>query len=686
MANYLLEIRTEEIPARFMKGALNELLQKTKKQLDKNCINWDVIKIMGTCRRIAIIIIGLSLTTKPIHIKSKGPNIKAAYNETSGEPTKALLGFCKEHGISQGEVSKKNIKNIEYVYYEKIIPGVEIKTLLSSIVEKILKSMHFSKMMHWGNEKTSFIRPIRSIISIFNNQPLTIEFAGVKSSNITVGHRLLSNGDIEITNDKLYESALEKEYVICNIEKRRDLILKGIRKEEKKNGGKIVHVDNLLDEMLFLIEYPTVFTGSFNKEYLKLPKDVIITTMAKHQKYFPLENSNGDLLPKFLGVRCGNYYALDTVIKGNEKVLIARLEDAKFFFEEDQKKPLSSLIEKLNHVIFQEQLGTIGSKVQRIIELSEYIGNQFNFKEITEIKETAALCKCDLETQMVYEFPELQGKMGRYYSEIEGTKSIVSIGIEEHYKPIFAGDNVAKTITGIAVSIADKIDTVTGMIGIGLIPTGSQDPYALRRHALGIIRTLIENKLHLSLRNLVFKTKALYGSILTELIIEDVLNFFKLRLKVILREELSYDLVESLLKENIDDIYSIYLKAIDLNNFSQTKSFKDLVEVLKRANNIIKKQKEVPVIFSENLFKNDFEKALGRKVVLLKKDFSEALKKQDYRKAMIIFSTLKKEIADFFENVMVMVDEEAVKNNRLGLLNTILKMGSQLFDVDSVII
>ena len=685
MANYLLEIRTEEVPARFMKGALKELLEKTKKQLDKDGIPWDVVKMMGTPRRMTMTITGLALATEPIHIESKGPNVKAAYNET-GEPTKALLGFCRGQGISSEELSTKIIKDIEYIYIEKTIPGVETKTLLPSIIEKVLKSMRFPKMMHWGNEETAFVRPVRSIISTFDNQPLTIEFAGIKSSNTTVGHRFLSKGNIKITNDGLYESTLEKEYVICDIEKRRELIQKGISEEEKKVGGKFVPSDNLLEEVLFLVEHPTVFTGSFNKEYLKLPKEVVMITMAKHQKYFPLENNNGDLLPNFIGVRCGDDYALDTVIKDNEKVLIARLEDAKFFFEEDQKTPLNFLIEKLNRVVFQEQLGTIGNKVQRITELSEYIGNQLNFKEIAEIKETATFCKCDLETQMVCEFPELQGKMGRYYSEIEGAKPLVSIGIEEHYKPIFAGDSVAKTTTGIAVAIADKIDTIIGMIGIGLMPTGSQDPYALRRHALGIVRTLIENKLHLSLRDLVSKAKILYGSILTELLIEDVLDFFKLRLKVILEKELSYDLVDSLLNGDIDNIYSVYLKALDLKNFSQSESFKDLVEVLKRAKNILKKQKVVPVIFSENLFEDDSEKALGRKVASIERDFSEALKKQDYREAMTIFVTLKKEIAEFFENVTVMADDEAVKNNRLGLLGTILKMGDQLFDVESVVI
>ena len=685
MVNYLLEIRTEEIPACLIKGALNELLEKIKKQLDKDGIFWDDIKMMGTPRRMTMIISGLSLVTKPVYVEIKGPDIKVAYNEFK-EPTKALLGFCKDKGINLGDISRKTIKDIEYIYIKKTIPGIETKILLPSIIEKVLNSMHFPKMMHWGNEKIAFIRPVRSIISIFDNQPLTIEFAGIKSSNITVGHRFLSKDNIKITNVELYESILEKEYVICNIEKRRNLILKGISEEEKKVGGKFISSNKLFEEILFLVEHPTVFTGSFSKEYLKLPKEIVMLTMIKHQKYFPLENNNGDLLPNFIGVRCGDDHAINTVIKGNEKVLIARLEDVKFFFEEDQKIPLNSLIGKLNYVVFQEQLGTIGNKVQRITEISEYIGNQLNFKEIAEIKETAILCKCDLETQMVYEFPELQGKIGRYYSEIEGVKSLVSIGIEEHYKPIFAGDSVAKTITGISVAIADKIDTVVGMIGIGLIPTGSQDPYALRRHTLGIIRTLIENKLHLSLKELVLKVKILYGSILKELAIEDVLDFFRLRLKVILEKELSYDLVDSILKGDIDDVYSVYLKALDLKNFSQSESFKDLIEVLKRSKNILKKQKKVSVIFSENLFKNDFERALGRKVTLLKRNFFEALKKQEYREAMTIFANLKKEMAEFFENVVVMVDEEKVKNNRLGLLGTILKMGDQLFDIESIVI
>ena len=496
----------------------------------------------------------------------------------------------------------------------------------------------------------------------------------------------LSTGMIEIPKDNQYEGVLEKEYVICDINKRRELILSGISVEEEKVNGKFVPSDNLLEEVLFLVEYPTVFSESFKEEYLKLPKEVVMITMAKHQKYFPLENKEGELLPNFIGVRCGNKHALDTVIKGNENVLVARLEDAKFFFEEDQKIPLISLFEKLNRVIFQEQLGTIGNKVKRISDLAEDIGNQLNFKAIRAIRETAKLCKCDLETQMVYEFPELQGKMGRYYSEIEGAEPLVSVGIEEHYKPVFAGDHVPTTETGIAVAIADKMDTIVGMIGIGLIPTGSQDPYALRRHALGIVRTLIENKLHLSLTDLVEKSKKLYGSILSELNNEQVLDFFKLRLKVILEKELSYDLVDSILKGNIDDMYAVYIKALDLKNFSQSESFKDLVEVLQRAKNIVKKQKTVPIVFTEDLFETESEKALGNKVNILEKEFVKALAEQNYREAMTIFVTLKKELADFFENVMVISEEEAVKNNRLGLLGAILKMGDQLFDVESVVI
>lgn len=685
MANYLLEVRTEEIPARFMKAALAELEMRTKKYLDKDGIPYGSFKMMGTPRRLAMAIFDMAIATDPVAVESKGPNVKAAYDE-KGEPTKALLGFCRGQGITPEEVSTKLIKGVEYIYLEKTVPGVNTNTLLPGIIEKVLKEMHFPKMMHWGNEATAFVRPVRSIISLFDNEEMPVTFAGVKSSNKTVGHRFLSEGMVTINREDTYVDTLRDHYVICDIDERRNLILAGIAKEEINFNGQYVPSGDLLEEVLFLVEYPTVFTGSFKKEYLLLPKEVVMITMAKHQKYFPLEAADGKLLPNFIGVRCGNCDAIETVIKGNEKVLVARLEDARFFYEEDQKTPLLSLREKLDRVVFQEQLGTIGNKIDRIATVSAFVGQTLDFKCDGAIEETALLCKCDLETQMVYEFPELQGKMGRYYAEIEGYDPLVSTGIEEHYKPVFAADSVAKTQTGIAVALADKMDTIIGMIGIGLMPTGSQDPYALRRHALGIVRTLIENKLHFSLEELILASKKAYGSVVDAIDLKAVKDFFKLRLKVILEKELSYDLVDSLLKGDTDDVYSTYLKALDLKTFSQKEAFKDLVEVLKRAKNIVKKQESVPVVFDNKLLVENAEVILGKKVSDLEAVFNDAIFKKDYLKAMELFVGLKGELADFFESVMVIAEDEAIKNNRLGLLGAILIMGDQLFDVESVVI
>lgn len=680
MADYLLEIGLEEVPAGTIDDVISQLSNKLMSLLNEKRISYDSFKTFGTPRRIGFRINGLAEKGESITIETKGPSVKAAYKE--GEPTKALEGFCRGQGIEVDKLVVKKLNNDEYVYAIKDIEGVDVKAELAGFVITAISSINFSKPMYWGEGLIQFIRPIRTLISIWNDEILPLEFGGIVADRKSRGHRFLFDGEIEVRSAVDYEATLASAYVVVDKDIRKKLVLEGISNKEQELNCKVIVTDELLQEVLYLVEYPTVFVGNFNQDYLKLPKEAITTTMVNNQKYFPVTDEAGKIMPYFIGVRCGNDFSIDKVISGNEKVLKARLEDARFFFIEDQKVPLLDLRTKLDKVIYQKQLGSIGDKIDRIVSVSKYLGDKLGY-EGNDLSVAANIAKMDLASHMVYEFPELQGIMGYYYSLLEGYSENIAISIKEHYMPINAGDDVPRSQEGIIVGLSDKIDSITSIFKAGLIPNGSQDPYALRRMALGIIRTIIENELTISIKDLLAYSQEQTKS-LENLDINVYLEFFKTRFKSYLEKEgLRFDIIDSIFALDFDDILDLYNKALALRTYSDDENFNVVVGLLVRINNIVKNTpgKE----YDKNLLKDDYEIKLAKELEKIIVSFEENEKSGNYIKCYTLLEELKGPLDEFFENVMVMVEDEAVRNNRINLLISIKNLGNKLFNASKIV-
>ncbi|KAF0091241.1 MAG: glycyl-tRNA synthetase beta chain [Fusobacteria bacterium] len=680
MADYLLEIGLEEVPAGKIDDVISQLSNKMVAILTQNRIAYESIKTFGTPRRIGMRIIGLALKGESITIEIKGPSVKAGYKDE--QPTKALEGFCRGQGIDPTKLVVKKLNNDEYLYAIKETQGIDVKNEIASFVVTAISSINFSKPMYWGEGVIQFIRPIRTLISLWNDEILPLEYGGIKADRKSRGHRFLFDGEIEVAKAADYESTLESAFVIVDKEVRKKLVLEGIAKKEQELNCKVIVTDNLLQEVLYLVEYPTVFVGTFTKEYLKLPKEVITTTMVNNQKYFPVTNETGNVMPFFIGVRCGNDYSIDKVISGNEKVLKARLEDARFFFEEDKKVPLLELRTKLDKVIYQKQLGTIGDKIDRIVNISKYLGKILGY-EGNDLLIAAKITKMDLASHMVYEFPELQGIMGYYYSLLEGYNENIAISIKEHYMPINAGDDVPRSKEGIIVGLADKIDSITSIFKAGLIPSGSQDPYALRRMALGIIRTIIENEISISIKDLLTYSQEQTNG-LENLDLNVYLDFFKTRFKSYLEKEgYKFDVIDSIFALEFDDILDLFKKASALKKYSENENFNVVVGLLVRINNIVKNN--LGEDYDKNLLQDDYEIKLANELGNIIVSFEENLKNGNYLDCYKQLEVLKVPLDQFFLNVMVMVEDEDIRNNRINLLISIKKLGDQLFSANKIV-
>ena len=491
MNNYLLlEIGVEELPSRFGQTTLDQIENNLSKLLKEERINFDNIEKYATPRRLTFVIKNLADKATDLEEEVKGPAKKIAV-DADGNFTKPALGFMKSKGLDPENVYFKQLGNAEYLFGTIKQEGKHTSEVLKNIVPEAIKNVTFPKAMRWGGKNMRFARPIRWMVALLNNEVLDIDLEGIKSSNITRGHRFLGEKEFEVNSVEEYFEKLDKNFVVLDQHKRKEMIREQAIEVAKSLGGEVELDEDLLEEITFLVEYPTAFYGEFDEEYVKLPKEVVTTPMKEHQRYFPV-SKDGKLLPNFIAVRNGDSNRIDLVKAGNEKVLRARLADALFFYHEDTKKPLESFVDKLQTVVFQAKLGTVYDKTLRIEKLSQVILNELNMTESKENTLRAAkLCKADLVTNMVFEFTELQGIMGRDYAQVSGENEEVCQGIFEHYLPRFAGDILPETNTGIALSIADKLDSIAGFFAIGIKPSGSQDPYALRRQALGILSYII---------------------------------------------------------------------------------------------------------------------------------------------------------------------------------------------------
>ncbi|MEC2076526.1 glycine--tRNA ligase subunit beta [Metabacillus fastidiosus] len=677
----LIELGLEEVPAQYVTNAMNQLTEKLSKWLESSKISFGAVKSYSTPRRLAVLVQDVAEKQENIEEEAKGPAKKIALNE-DGSWSKAAIGFTKGQGASVEDIYFKEINGVEYVHVQKFIKGTETKELLKEVAN-IITGLTFPKNMRWGSEEMRFIRPIKWLIALFGDEVIPFEITKVQTGRITYGHRFLG-GKTEIASPLQYEESLKNEFVIVDPVKRKEDIRSQLRKLEQDNNWVIPVDEDLLEEVNNLVEYPTALFGSFEDEYLALPDEVLVTTMREHQRYFPVRNSEGQLQPNFVTVRNGNAEHLENVARGNEKVLRARLSDADFFYKEDLKLNIDDAVSKLNNIVFHEELGTLGEKVLRVVKLSDKIAEELNFstEEKENVNRAAAICKFDLVTQMVNEFPELQGNIGEKYAKLSGENDSVSTAINEHYMPRHADDESPSTNVGAALALADKLDTIAGFFAIDKIPTGSQDPYALRRQASGIVQILLSKKWNISLPVLFELALANYSQFNIEKAKQDLVAFFKLRLKYVLAEHhIRHDLVEAVLESTNQEVNSLIARAEVLEREAENEEFKEVVEALSRVMNIAKSAEKADI--DSALFENESEKSLYNKYLAVKDKVDQLEESTNESEAFKILASLKTEINTYFDGTMVMSENEAIKQNRLAqmkglsnLIQTYAKMNS----------
>lgn len=686
MNNYLLfEVGVEELPSRFVSSTLEQIKNNLTKLFNDNRIVFDDIETYGTPRRLTFVVKGISDRQSNLEEEVKGPSKKIAV-DADGNFTKPALGFIKSKGLKEEDVYFKQVGKDEYIFGTIKQEGIETSEVLKTILPEAVKAVTFPKAMRWGGKNMRFARPIRWMVTLLNDEVLEVNLEGIVSSNVTKGHRFLGEKEFTVNSLEDYYEKLEKNYVILDQNKRKELIKNQCIEVANSLGGEVEFDDDLLEEVTHLVEYPTAFYGEFDSAYANLPKEVVTTPMKEHQRYFPVVKA-GKLLPNFIAVRNGNDYKIDVVKAGNEKVLVARLEDALFFYKEDTKKNLESYIEKLKTVVFQAKLGTVYDKTLRIEKLSSDILESLNLNDIKEDAIRAAkLCKADLVTSMVFEFTELQGIMGREYAKVGGENEVVSEAIFEHYLPRFAGDILPETKAGIALSIADKLDSIAGFFAIGIQPTGSQDPYALRRQALGVLSILMDKKLDVNLKDLVNHALNNYNNLEfnKEEVCTQIMEFFKERIKNLFRDlGIRYDVIEAVLSSEINDISDMHTRAVELNNWLSTEGLVEMLTAFNRVSTLAQKATLSDV--KEDLLKEEAEIKLYHGFKEIKVKVEELLKDKKYSEALDAFASLRPLVDNMFDNVMVMDKDESIKENRLALLKQIYDTMLSICDLSKIV-
>lgn len=668
----LLEIGTEEIPAAFMPDALAALKSLMGKELSARRIAFKEITTCGTPRRLVLVAAGVAPSQTDLVTQKTGPAKSAAFDK-NGNPTKAAEGFAKGQGITVGELKVVTTEKGEYICAERHEKGVLTSSLLPELLPRVIAQLPFPKSMRWKDLEVRFARPIHWILALFSGTVVPFTYGNIQSGSTTCGHRFMAPAPVAVTGVSSYLDMMKKAFVVVDPAQRKKIIIERLRELAKKVGGRPDEDEKLIDEVSFLIESPFPVLCSFEKEFLKLPVEVLITTMKKHQKYFPVFDDQERPLNYFIAVNNTDCTSAQTVISGHERVLRARLADARFFYTEDQKKSLSTFTESLRNVVFQAKLGTSYEKVMRFKALAARIIDALNNPSIAaKVERAAYLCKADLVSEMVGEFPELQGIMGREYARIAGEPEIVAQALFEHYLPRFAGDVLPASDVGAIVSISDKLDTIAGCFGIGLIPTGTADPYALRRQCLGIINIILNKKYTLSLADLISIAVANLKDKITrppQDICSDVLNFFSGRLANLLTSQgYSYDVVDAILARGIDNLTDIANRVAALQQMKKDPAFESLAVSFKRVVNILRTA-QPPTGVNPACFEHEAEKKLYQKYLDIRDRVRELMAQREYLQALQLIATLREAVDNFFDNVLVMAEDMKVRNNRLALIN-----------------
>ncbi|ESU30625.1 hypothetical protein G3A_21105 [Bacillus sp. 17376] len=686
--NLLLEIGLEEMPARFINDSMNQLASKVDNWLKTNNIGFEAIQLYSTPRRLALLVLNVDERQEDSEEEAKGPAKKIALDE-DGEWSKAAIGFTRGQGLTVDDIYFKEINGVEYAHVKKFTKGRETFELLVEL-KTIISGLTFPKNMRWADLELRYVRPIKWLVAMFGHDIIPFDIAGVKTGNVTRGHRFLGEGEIQLSNPQEYEEALLGQYVVADAQKRKDAITSQLEKIEDENGW-VIPVDvDLLEEVTNLVEYPTALYGRFEEEFLEIPSEVLITSMKEHQRYFPVKSTSGELLPHFITVRNGDHLHIEKVARGNEKVLRARLADAAFFYKEDQKMQIDEALEKLKNVVYHEDIGTIAGKSERVRKLVGLVAERLDLApDVIKFADRAAkISKFDLVSQMVYEFPELQGIMGEKYALQKGESPEVAVAVNEHYMPRNADDSIPGSPAGALVAIADKLDTIVAFFSLGIIPSGSQDPYALRRQAAGIMQTLIEKKWNISLENLVGLSLNLVSEAgITkrpdEGIYHDLIQFFKLRVKHLLQERgIRYDLIDAVLGGEIGIVSGLIEKAEALQAASSDEGFKESMEALSRVLNIASK-KDVQGDIDPEHFENEYEQRLYEKYLNLGKKAEDGMDAASYYQLLV---DIKPEINDYFEHTMVMSDKQDVRENRLNQMAALAALIMKLAKVNDIVV
>lgn len=677
----LFEIGAEEIPAGFMPNILGQLKQLAETKLNDAHLPFESIATYGTPRRLALIVKGLADTSAEISERHKGPSASIAY-DADGNATKAAIGFARGKGLDVADLVVED----GYIYAETKTAGVPAKDIVTDMLPQLITGLNFPKSMHWGNLDAKFVRPVRWLVALLDEDVIPVEFATVKSGNVTRGHRFLGADEITIKNAASYVDTLKENFVMVDQDARRELISKQLHDMAASKNASIVWDDDLLEEINYLVEWPTALCGGFEESYLTLPDAAIITPMKDHQRYFPLVDQDGKLLPMFLTVRNGSDHSIEVVQAGNERVLRARLDDAKFFFNEDRKKPLIDRQDGLTKIVFQEGLGNLADKTERLLKLGRVFGEECGLHEDTAVvlERATELAKTDLTTGMVTEFTELQGVMGKEYALLDGESPEVAEAIFEQYLPRFAGDVLPQTEAGKVLSIIDKVDNIVATFSRGLIPTGSQDPYALRRQTIGILNILLGSEWNISLRP-IFKASMELLNVLAEKqdeLLDQVEEFFTLRLKnIFLDREVPHHVIDLLLSNNelsVADAEGL-VNALLANRIDENV---ELVQAYTRMYNLVKDVEYTGV--NSDLLKEDAEKELFEAASKASEASSAAWEAGDYDAVVAVPATLVPAINKFFEDVMVMDKDEAIKANHLQLVRLAYSVMAIIGDISAL--
>jgi len=683
----LLEIGLEEMPAHVVTPSMKQLEQKTAKFLDEHQLSYDTIETFSTPRRLAIKVTNIPERQADSEEELKGPAKKIAL-DSDGNWTKAAEGFVRGQGLTTDDITFKELKGVEYVYVTKYTHGQPAKEVLTGLAD-VIKSLTFPVTMHWANFDFEYIRPIHWIVALLDDEVIPFEILDVTTDRTSRGHRFLGE-TVRFAHANEYEEKLQEQFVIAAPHKRKEMIVQQATELAEKNHWTIDLDEKLLEEVNNLVEYPTVFAGDFEEKYLSVPEEVLVTSMKEHQRYFEVRNDQGLLLPHFISARNGDRVKLENVIRGNQKVLTARLEDAEFFYNEDKKIPIETFVDKLKSVTFHEKIGSIYEKMQRVQVIARILGKSVGLspEELTDLQRAAEIYKFDLVTNMVGEFPELQGIMGEKYARLHGETSAVATAIKEHYLPISSEGDLPETKIGAVLAIADKLDSIFSFFTVGMIPSGSNDPYALRRQAYGIVR-IIEAKnwafplsvLQETISEVISKDTDRFGIALSAG--QQVIDFIKGRLRqLLITKNIRHDIIEAVLNSEQKDLTKIFATAQLFKKHLADEDFKPSMEALTRVVNLAKKAElEKQSEVEPDLFENEAEKELYKAVEAMKTSFADQTINENYDQLV----SLRSLIENYFDQTMVMAKEPEVRKNRLTQLSQIATIALSLASLDQII-